>query len=111
MGVDTTGSVDQVAVIKSDQFHGELLALVKRYDMHAGWFVWAMEKPSDGDIQGTAAIMAHGCSSCTASILAIGIATLDEDMREAFSHTLQHAHELGSEGFSERSPADISQDN
>src|ERR1700728_2250189 len=73
-------------VTKSDQFHEELLVLIRKYDLHAGWFVWANEE-MDGN-QRTAAIMRYGCGGCTASAIAAGLQGIEEDMKETLLDSL-----------------------
>lgn len=87
---------------KSDLFHDELRALVKKHKIHGGWFTWVTDSilrdtPEEENLHGTAAVMSFGCRGCRSMALAVGVADLEEDMRDLFAEMLGKMAEGGIE--------------
>jgi hypothetical protein len=81
-------SAEQAEVFaKSDQFHKELTELVRKYDIHAGWFLWTTKEITEVDR--TAAVMSYGCSGCLGACIAVGVARLRGTVQEMFTETME----------------------
>ena len=79
----------------ANPFHDELRALVKKHNVHGGYFVWIQTPPEhhyEEDAHhglGSVSVLRSGCAACAVVGLAVAVTNIeDEELKDMFSSAL-----------------------